>query len=271
MIYSFPKGGNFRKGFYLFLCSFTHRNDEIFIRTEGQFAMSIERNELYVDGGVGIRTVIDKTEKISVRKKLYYALKRSFDICGSLIGIVILSIPMLIVALIIFLQDGGSPIYKHMRIGKDGKEFGLYKFRSMEKEAAALEDILTPEQLEQYQKEFKIDDDPRITPFGNFIRKTSIDELPQMFNILSGDMSVIGPRPIVEDEVKFYGNKKNEFLSVKPGLTGYWQAYARNNAGYEDGQRQKMELYYVHNQSLWLDVKIFFKTIVSVFKESGAQ
>ncbi len=244
---------------------------KIYIRTEGQFAMSMERNELYADGGVGIRAVIDETEKISVRKKLYYALKRSFDICGSLIGIVILGIPMLIVALIIFLQDGGSPIYKHMRVGKDGKKFGLYKFRSMEKEAAALEDILTPQQLEQYQKEFKIDDDPRITPFGNFIRRTSIDELPQMFNILKGDMSVIGPRPIVEDEIEFYGNKKDEFLCVKPGLTGYWQAYARNNAGYEDGQRQKMELYYVHNQSLWLDVKIFFKTIVSVFKEDGAQ
>ena len=208
---------------------------------------------------------------ISLRKKLYFVFKRGFDVCGSLCGIAVLGIPMLFVAAAIYMYDGGSPIYKHMRVGKDHKRFYVYKFRSMMLDPPPLEEILTSEQYEQYQREYKIDNDPRITPIGNFIRKTSIDELPQMFNILRGEMSVIGPRPVLEDEVELYGDYKYELLSIRPGLTGYWQAYARNNVGYEDGKRQEMELYYVHNQSLWLDVKIFFKTIVSVLKKDGAQ
>lgn len=206
-----------------------------------------------------------------ITKKIYHAFKRIFDIAGSLVGIIILGIPMIIVALLIFLQDGGSPIYAHKRLGKNGKTFKLLKFRSMKVNPEPLEKILTEEQIEQYKKEFKIDNDPRITPLGNFLRKTSIDELPQMFNILKGDMSVIGPRPILSDEADYYGNDKKRFLSVQPGLTGYWQAYARNNAGYEDGKRQQMEMYYIDNQSLWLDIKIFFRTIISVLKKDGAQ
>ena len=208
---------------------------------------------------------------IKTTKKMYYIFKRVFDFVGSLIGIIFLVIPMLFLALLIFLQDGGSPIYHHTRLGKDGKPFELFKFRSMSAKSEPLDEILTEEQIEQYRKEYKIDDDPRITPLGNVLRKTSIDELPQLLNILKGDMSLIGPRPIVEDELEYYGKDKERFLSVQPGLTGYWQAYARNNAGYEDGKRQSKELYYIDNQSLWLDTKIFLKTIVSVLKKDGAQ
>ena len=141
----------------------------------------------------------------------------------------------------------------------------------MRVDAGDLKKLLTPEQLEQYQREFKIDNDPRITKVGEFIRKTSLDELPQLFNILKGDISIVGPRPIVEEETKIYGKDIVKFLSVVPGLTGYWQAYARNNATYESGERQEMEMYYVDNRSLWLDIKIFFKTFSSVLKKEGAQ
>ena len=140
-------------------------------------------------------------------------------------------------------------------------------------DAGNLEDLLTPEQLEQYRKEFKIDEDPRITPIGNFIRKTSLDELPQFFNILFGDMSLIGPRPLVEKEVqeKYTEEQQAKLLSATPGVTGYWQAYARNNATYETGERQQMEMYYIEHQSLWLDIKIFFKTFISVIQKEGAK
>lgn len=233
--------------------------------------MEVKVQEVYDEKGYREMARLRKVVSEKKTSTVYLVFKRCFDVCGSLCGIVVLAIPMIIIASLIFLQDGHSPIYRHTRIGKDGKKFKLIKFRSMMANPPALEDILTPEQMEQYKKEFKIDNDPRITPIGNFIRRTSIDELPQMFNILIGDMSVIGPRPIVEKEIEWYGNKKNELLSVKPGLTGYWQAYARNNVGYENGERQKMELYYVHNQSLLLDVRIFFKTILSVLKKDGAQ
>ena len=125
--------------------------------------------------------------------------------------------------------------------------------------------------MEQYRTEFKIDNDPRITKIGNVLRKLSLDELPQLFNILKGDISIVGPRPIVEKETQIYGKDVEKLLSVKPGLTGYWQAYARNNATYESGERQKMEMYYVDNNSLWLDIKILFKTVISVLKKEGAQ
>ena len=133
-------------------------------------------------------------------------------------------------------------------------------------------DLLTPEQAKQYYTEFKIDNDPRITKIGNFLRKTSLDELPQLFNMLCNDMSLVGPRPLIESEIQtYYADMYDTLLAVKPGVTGYWQAYARNNATYQSGERQKMEMYYVHNASLWLDIKILFKTIGSVLKKQGAQ
>lgn len=202
---------------------------------------------------------------------VYLFIKRTADILLSGIGIVVLSPVLLLLAVLVIVNDGGSPIYKHTRIGYKGKKIQILKFRSMRRDAGDLKKLLTPEQLEQYEREFKIDDDPRITHIGEFLRKTSLDELPQMLNIFFGDLSIIGPRPIVEKETEVYGKDIAKFVSVKPGLTGYWQAYARNNATYESGERQAMEMYYVDNRSLWLDIKIFFKTIVSVIKREGAQ
>lgn len=163
-------------------------------------------------------------------------------------------------------------IYGQIRIGKNGKPFKMWKFRSMYKNSDRMIDQLTPEQKKQYYTEFKIDNDPRITKIGNLLRKTSLDELPQLFNVLFNDMSLIGPRPLIESEIQMnYADTYQELLSVKPGVTGYWQAYARNNATYQSGERQKMELYYVHHASVWLDIKILFKTVITVLKREGAQ
>lgn len=205
------------------------------------------------------------------KERIYLFVKRSIDIILSLFAIIILSPLLLILSIMVMTDDFGSPIYQDERIGKDGERIFIYKFRSMRMDAGDLKRLLTEEQLKQYEREFKIDDDPRITSIGSFIRKTSLDELPQLFNILGGSLSFIGPRPIKEEETKIYGNDVAKLLSVKPGLTGYWQAYARNNATYETGERQSMEMFYVENRSFKLDIKIFFHTFVSVIKRDGAK
>ncbi len=211
------------------------------------------------------------TEKATFKISTYGFFKRMTDIVLSLVAIIILSPLFLILMILIMGSDGGSPIYAHRRIGKNGKKINIYKFRSMRKDAGDLEKLLNPEQLEQYNREFKIEKDPRVTGIGNFLRRTSLDELPQLFNILGGSLSIVGPRPIVEDETEKYGKEIAKLLFVKPGLTGYWQAYARNNASYETGERQAMEMYYVNHRGIKLDVKIFFKTIVAVFRQEGVE
>ena len=209
--------------------------------------------------------------KIYKPNVLYSFVKRTFDIVCSLAGLIVLSPIFIILAILVKWEDGGSVFYGHLRVGHRGKKIRVYKFRSMSTNVGNLEKLLTPEQLQQYRTEFKIDNDPRITKVGNILRKTSLDELPQLINILKGDISIVGPRPIVEKETEIYGKEISKLLSVKPGLTGYWQAYARNNATYESGERQKMEMYYVENKSLWLDFKILCKTFTSVLKREGAQ
>ena len=217
----------------------------------------------------------------------YLVIKRLFDFLSSLVVSIILLIPILVVALVVICKDFGNPFYKQKRVGKKGKPLKVWKFRSMKKGADRLEEMLTPEQLEEYKREFKLDDDPRLIGykkagdgkdgkcFGAKIRRTSIDELPQiLFNIcILGNMSVVGPRPMLDEELdKYYTpEQKQLLLSAKPGLTGYWQAYARNNATYESGERQKMELYYIEHRSLWLDLKIIFKTLIGVLKRDGAK
>ena len=199
------------------------------------------------------------------QSKLYLIIKRLFDIVSSLLLTILVSPVFLVLAIMVKAEDGGNVFYKHQRVGLNGKKIGIYKFRSMKKNADKLEDMLTPEQLEEYQREFKIYNDPRITKIGNFLRRTSLDELPQMLNIIRGELSLVGPRPIIERELLMYSEtERDKFLSVKPGLTGYWQAYARNNATYESGERQKMELFYVDHASVGLDIKIMFKTVRDV-------
>ena len=197
--------------------------------------------------------------------------KRVGDIIFSILGI-ILTLPITIVtAIAIKLEDGGPVLYTSYRVGQFGKQFKMYKFRSMKVNADKLEDTLTSEELEEYRTEYKIRNDKRVTRVGRFIRKYSIDELPQLFNILKGELSFIGPRPVLDEETRLYGDKRELLLSVRPGLTGYWQAYGRNNVTYESGERQAMELYYIENFSWWFNVKIFFRTIKAVLTAEGAE
>lgn len=199
---------------------------------------------------------------------VYKYMKRGLDIILSLIGIVLLSPIFLIIAVAIKIDSKGPVIFTHRRIGKNGKVIGLYKFRSMVNNAEDLIKKFTPEQMEEYKKNYKLQNDPRITRVGKFLRKTSLDELPQLFNILKGDLSIIGPRPVIGEELEKYGFNKNKFLSVTPGLTGFWAANGRSDTTYE--QRMAMELFYVDHMSWKLDCKVFLKTVLSVIKREGA-
>lgn len=202
-------------------------------------------------------------------KKSYLVAKRALDIVLSLVGLIVTLIPMVIISILIKLESKGPAIYIHHRIGKNGKPLPLLKFRTMYENAESMIEQFTPEQKAEWQKNFKLDNDPRITRIGKFLRQSSLDELPQLVNILKGELSVVGPRPIIDEELERYGDHKEKFLSVTPGLTGYWQAYARSTCTYE--QRMKMELFYVENANFWWDIKIMFATVGAVFRGHGAK
>ena len=218
-----------------------------------------------------------QTQKIAVKEKnivkdkktAYKVVKRVFDIVFSLIGLILLSPVFLIISVIIKLDSKGPVFFVHSRIGEKGKSIGIYKFRTMVNNAEDLIKSFTPEQKEEFERSYKLENDPRITKVGDFLRKTSLDELPQILNILKGELSIIGPRPIVQSELDKYEDNKDKFLSVRPGLTGYWAANGRSDTSYEE--RMQMELYYVDNMSFKLDVKIFFKTVFAVLKKEGAR
>ena len=207
------------------------------------------------------------------KRTMYFAFKRVFDILCSLVGILFL-IPLLIIIKIAYICTGDfkSVLYSQERIGKNGKIFRLHKFRTMVYNA---DDILAdwlknnPEKRDEYYRDRKIDNDPRITKVGKLLRKTSLDEFPQFLNVLVGQMSMIGPRPVVLDEAENYGKNKEKFLSVRPGLTGYWASNGRSNVSYKD--RMKMELFYVDHCCIRLDIQIIWKTIITVIKREGAK
>ena len=229
--------------------------------------INLKNNEIAaVDNN--ILSIPSKEYEHSSPKKIYIKIKRVFDIILSIIALVLLSPVFLIISIAIKLDSKGKVIFKHKRIGKNGKEIYIYKFRTMVENAQEVMKTFTPEQMKEFKENYKLANDPRITKVGNFLRKSSLDELPQLLNILKGDLSIIGPRPIIEEELERYGEKKSTFLSVTPGLTGYWAANGRSCTSYED--RIKMELYYVENISFKLDMKVFFKTVISVIKRQGA-
>ena len=216
--------------------------------------------------------LVDEWYDTEKEKPIFFFIKRCIDIILSLLGLIILSPVFLLIAILIKKEDHGNVFYKHKRIGHMNKDIYIYKFRSMTNKYKTFDEFyqtLSDEQKQEWDENFKLENDPRITKIGNFLRKTSLDELPQIINILKGDMSVIGPRPVVNDEIEKYGNQQAKFLSVKPGLTGYWAANGRSATTYED--RIKLELYYIDHCSLLLDIKIFFKTILSVLKKEGAK
>ena len=215
-----------------------------------------------------IKSVLAKSD-IKVNNPVGYKfIKRFFDIVLSLLAIVCLSPLLIIVAILIYLDDKGSPIFSQVRFTENGKIFKMYKFRSMCMNA---EERLKEVQHMNESKDgviFKIKDDPRITKIGKFIRKTSIDELPQLFNILKGDMSIVGPRPPIAREVAQYTPYQiNRFL-VKGGLTCFWQCSGRSNIGFEE--QVQLDIKYIENRSVWLDIKLILKTIKTVLKMEGA-
>ena len=202
------------------------------------------------------------------KESKYSVIKRIIDIILSLCALFFLWPILLLIALIIRIDSNGPVIYKHYRLGKNGKIFGIYKFRTMVSNADEILKNFTKEQKEEFEKNYKLENDPRITKVGDFLRKTSLDELPQILNILKGDMSIIGPRPVVLKEIEKFGNLKDKYLSVLPGLTGWWACNGRSCTTYDE--RIALEMYYIDNQSLKLDIKCFFKTILAVIKRNGA-
>ena len=215
-----------------------------------------------IDGKILIR---------KVRRILYLAIKRTFDIIGSSIGLILLSPLFLVVIILIRKEDKGKAIFVQERIGKNGKIFNLYKFRSMVHNADEIlkEMLKDPKIRKEYKKNMKLEHDPRITKIGKILRKTSLDELPQLMNVLKGDMSLIGNRPYLPREKEDMGEYYQGIIKSKPGITGYWQVMGRSKITFQE--RCKLESFYSNNRSLLLDIKIFFLTFYVVLKGKGAE
>lgn len=220
--------------------------------------------------------ILMKKDSRGIKKvgPFYYFFKRFFDILFSFIFLVLLSWLLLILAIIVKCSSKGPILFKDVRVGRKGKTIKVWKYRSMYIDAESnIDKYLTPEQKEIWIRERKLDNDPRITKIGRFLRKTSLDELPQLFNIFGGSMTFVGPRPItkVELEEHFNEQEKEIILLARPGLTGYWQVYARNDAEFETGERQKLELAYFQKRGLFFDFKLLILTIPAVLKHKGAK
>lgn len=200
--------------------------------------------------------------------KVYLAFKRIFDVISASVALILLSPIFLILIIAVKLDSKGPVFFGHKRIGKNGSDIKVYKFRTMVVNAQEVFEAFTPEQKAEFEKNFKLENDPRITRIGNFLRKSSLDELPQLVNIIMGNMSVVGPRPIVKKELVKYGKDVDKLLTVKPGLTGFWQANGRSDTSYEE--RVKMDMYYIDHRSFFMDIKIIFQTVKSVIKGEGA-
>lgn len=203
------------------------------------------------------------------KKPIFAFCKRLFDIFSSGLALILFSWLFLIIAILVKCSSKGPVFYGHKRVGRNGKMFKVWKFRSMRNDPRPLEEILTPEQIEEYKRDFKITNDPRVTKIGKILRKTSLDELPQLWNIFIGQMSVVGWRPILEEELERYGENKELLLKVKPGLTGFWASHGRSDIAYEE--RIKMELYYSVKRGFWMDIRILYHTVIGVFKSEGAK
>lgn len=199
---------------------------------------------------------------------MFKVIKRLFDIIVSFLGLLIFSPLFLLLTILIKCDSKGPVFFIQKRVGRNGKKFGIFKFRTMRINAEELIASFTPEQLKEWKENFKLKNDPRITRVGKFLRNTSLDELPQLINIFVGHMSLVGPRPIVEEELEWYGDKSSVLLSVRPGLTGWWATNGRSEVSYPE--RCDYELYYVYNCSILLDIKILFKTFSAVFSRKGA-
>lgn len=217
--------------------------------------------------------IVVEQVKTSIKTTTYNFIKRTFDIIVSMIGLLFLLPIALIVKLTnICTGDFKKMFYSQIRIGKNGKEFKMYKFRSMVPNAdEVLKELLAKDKkaAQEWKENQKLHNDPRITVAGKILRKTSIDELPQLFNVFWGDMSMIGPRPLVKGELDGHNGIHEIYEKVRPGVTGWWAANGRSNLSYKE--RLDLEYYYCEHASLWLDIKCFFKTIKVVIFKTGAK
>lgn len=238
-----------KRNYFLFL-------DKLFLMKGGYGLERIKNNNATLDREYNNESI------------LYIFLKRLIDLFGSVIGLIVLSPIILIVSLLIKFESKGPVIFSQDRIGKDGKVFKMYKFRSMVVNAEELKEKLK-EQNEMSGPMFKMKEDPRVTKIGKLIRKTSIDELPQLINILKGDMSLVGPRPSLPKEVEQFEDWMMERLEVKPGLTCYWQISGRNNIDFEDWM--KLDIKYVRERNTLTDIKLIFKTVFVLFGDENAR
>ena len=220
---------------------------------------------------IEVRTGLKKYLK-RIERVAYFSIKRLFDIFASLLGIIFL-LPIAFIVKICSLISGDKNkiFYKQKRIGKSGENIYIYKFRSMVPNAdEVLKELLkNPSYAKEWKENQKFEHDPRITKIGNVLRKTSIDELPQLINVLKGDMSMIGPRPLVEGELDEHNGNHQLYESVRPGITGWWACNGRSATDYEE--RLNLEYFYCNNCSLKLDIKCFFKTITAVIGKKGAK
>ena len=228
----------------------------------------VERQELWENVKTEEKERINREEMLK-EKRNYWRLRRAQDILFSLLAMIVLSPVFLLIALAVCIDDpSGGPIFTQMRCGRDGKLFKFYKFRSM---CVGAEEQL-PNLLGDNEMDgpaFKIKEDPRVTRVGRFIRKTSLDELPQLWNILKGDMSIVGPRPALPREVKEYTDYQKQRLYITPGLTCYWQVQPnRNSISFDEWM--DMDIQYIKDRNFWLDWKLIFLTIIAVFRGSGS-
>lgn len=216
------------------------------------------------------KNVAAEKEVAAVDGLAYRFVKRSFDIVFSGVVTAVLVVPVAALGIAISLESPGGPMFRQARVGKNGKQIRIFKLRSMYADAHEHpERYLSDEQLAQWRREQKVDNDPRVTRIGRLLRKTSLDELPQFLNVLIGDMSVVGPRPVTEEETYEFGADRDLALSVRPGITGLWQVTARNDATWESGERQRLELEYVRNRSIGMDLRIVLATFGAVLKKTG--
>ena len=214
-----------------------------------------------------LKIEFENIKENKAKLSFYEICKRAIDIIGAISGLLLLSPVIVIVACAIKFTSKGPIFFSQKRVGKNGKIFDMYKFRSMVVNAEELKEKLA-HQNEMSGPMFKMKDDPRVTKIGKFIRKTSLDELPQLWNVLKGDMSLVGPRPSLPKEVKQFEKWMYKRLTVKPGLTCYWQVSGRNNIDFEDWM--KLDISYVEDRNLWIDIKLIFKTVFVLFGDKNA-
>jgi undecaprenyl-phosphate galactose phosphotransferase len=237
-----------------------------FIPDFGTLPLATMDMESLIDGHVVMFRV-----RNNLKNKWNRAIKLVFDKVATILGGIVIAPVFLLIMLWIKMDSPGPVIFKHKRIGQNGKEFYCYKFRTMCADARErLEELLrtNPELKKEWEENFKLKNDPRVTRSGKYLRSTSLDELPQIINVLKGEMSLVGPRPIIAEEIHYYGKYIDDYYMVRPGITGMWQTSGRSDTGYE--QRVQIDTWYVRNWDFWFDVVLLWRTMKVVIQRKGA-